>query len=267
MYKVLIIDDEYIIREGLKLTIDWASMGCKITGEAEDGDEGLEMVNSLKPDIVFTDIRMPGINGLEMISNIKKTKNSCKIIILTGFRDFEYAQEAVRLGAFRFILKPSKEEEIITAVNEAIEEIEEQKANERKLNSYKNKVAEYYVSEDPAEDSKDEKNKYSYIVKNALIYMKENYRNNISLQTVSEKLYISTWHLSKVLKKETDCTFIDLLNIIRIQEAKKLLEDPRYKVYEICELVGFTDAAYFVKLFKKTAGITPTEFRNNLKDN
>ena len=136
------------------------------------------------------------------------------------------------------------------------------------MNNYKNKVAEYYVLENPVANDNDEstKVKSSYLVKRALIYMKESYKSNISLQVVSDKLYISTWHLSKILKKETGSTFVDLLNSIRIQEAKKLLCEPQYKIYEVCELIGFSDAAYFVKLFKKLSGVTPTEYRNNLKE-
>jgi two-component system response regulator YesN len=265
MHKVLIIDDEYIIREGLKLTIDWAAIDCEIVGEAEDGDEGLKLFNSLKPDIIFTDIRMPGLNGLEMISHVNKTKQCCKIMILTGFRDFEYAQEAVRLGAFRFIVKPSKEEDIVNAVKDAIKEIKDLKNTEKMIKNYKNKAAEFYVLENKSMACSDETVKSSYLVSKAMNFMKENYKNNISLQTIADKLYISTWHLSKILKKETGSTFIDLLNSIRIQEAKKLLNEPQYKVYEICELVGFSDVAYFVKLFKKITNITPTEYRNHLK--
>lgn len=266
MYKVLIIDDEYIIREGLRLTINWDSMDCTIIGEADDGDTGLAMVSTLGPDIIFTDIRMPGLNGLEMIKLIKKTKQNCKIIILTGFRDFEYAQEAVRLGAFRFILKPSKEEELLEAVRDAITELEKQKLNEKLLDNFKNKLAEYYDIDNNQKETIDDSSKSTYLVKKAIAYMKEHYACNINLQVVSETLYISTWHLSKVLKKETGNTFIDLLNNIRIVEAKKLLAEPKYKIYEICELVGFSDVAYFVKLFKKIVGITPTEYRNNLKE-
>jgi len=84
----VVIDDEYIVREGLKRTIDWESIGCQVIGEAEDGDEGLKVIETKKPDIVITDIRMPGKDGLEMISCMKELKRDCKIIIKTGFRDF-----------------------------------------------------------------------------------------------------------------------------------------------------------------------------------
>jgi two-component system response regulator YesN len=130
MYKVLIIDDEEIIREGLKTVIDWDSLQCSVIGEAVDGDEGLAMFSSLKPHIVITDIRMPGLNGLEMISKLKEHKHECKIIILSGFRDFEYAKQAVNLGAFRFLLKPTNTKEIISSIEEAIIELKKVKSTE-----------------------------------------------------------------------------------------------------------------------------------------
>lgn len=262
MHRVLIIDDEFMIREGLKLTIDWQSMNCIIAGEAEDGDEGLKLIKELKPDIIITDIRMPGLSGLEMISKIKKEKKNCKIIILTGYRNFEYAQQAIRLGAFRLLLKPSKEEEILDALRDAIEELEQKNSDEKLLNNYKTKMEEFYDISNNKKETIQGTNKPSYLVKKAIDYMKENYSNNIGLQTVADKLYISTWYLSKLLKKETGSTFIDVLNNIRINESKRLLEDPKYKIYEICNIVGFTDTAYFVKLFKKISGITPTDYRN-----
>lgn len=264
MHSVLIIDDEFMIREGLRLTIDWESLNCTIAGEAEDGEEGLRLIKELHPDIIITDIRMPGLSGLEMIDEAKKSKHNSKVIILTGYRDFEYAQQAIRLGAYRFLLKPSKEEEILSALTDAIEELEIKKSDERLMHNYKAKMEEFYDITSNKKENMEDKNKSSYLVKKAITYMKENYNNNIGLQTVADKLYISTWHLSKLLKKETGSTFIDLLNNIRINESKKLLEDPKYKIYEICSIVGFSDTAYFVRLFKKICGVTPTDYRNTL---
>lgn len=263
MHSVLIIDDEFMIREGLRLTIDWESMNCGIIGEAEDGEEGLRLIQELKPDIIITDIRMPGLSGLEMIEKARNAKFNCKVIILTGYRDFEYAQKAIRLGAFRFLLKPSKEEELLDALRDAILELDAKKSNERLISSYRSKMEEFYEisSNQKVAPAPEDTSKSSYLVKKAIAYMKENYNHNISLQTVADHLYISTWHLSKLLKKETGNTFVDLLNNIRIQESKRLLEDPKYKIYEICNIVGFSDTAYFVKLFKKICSVTPTDYR------
>jgi two-component system, response regulator YesN len=269
MFKVLIIDDEKIIREGLRSAIDWEELDCKLVGEAEDGDQGVEMVRSLLPDIVFADIRMPGLNGLEMISKIKELKHECKIIILTGFREFEYAQQAVRLGAFRFLLKPTKKEELIIAVTDAIKEIKISRSEQKLFINLKKKVKEEYLTEEEAnkgdELTEEQGKKSKYLINKALNYMKANYANNLNLNIVSKELYISTWYLSKLLKKETGSTFIDLLNEIRIEEAKKLLTNPKYKIYEVAEMIGFEDVPYFTKLFKRITGLKPTDYKNKLK--
>lgn len=262
MFKVLIVDDEAIIREGLRSAIHWSSLDCEVIGEAEDGDDGLEMIKTLLPDIVFADIRMPGLNGLEMISKIKELNHCCKVIILTGFRDFEYAQEAVRLGAFRFLLKPSKTEELMLAIKEALKEIKKSRSENELLQHLKSKVKEHYgVNESHNEETEPSSNT-QYLAKKAIEYLKANYTKDLTLKSVSEELFISTWYLSKLLKKETGNTFTDLLNSIRIEEAKGLLKDRRYKVYEIANLVGFTDIPYFTKLFKKITNLSPMEYKN-----
>lgn len=272
MYKVLIIDDEEIIREGLKTVIDWDSLGCKVIGEASDGDEGLEMLSSMQPDIVITDIRMPGLNGLEMISKLKKHKHECKIIILSGFRDFEYAQQAVKLGAFRFLLKPTNTKEIIQSIEEAIIELKKLKSNEEIFKSLKKKVKEDYnlsdrvtITEDKSLNTNEKNSKF--LVVKALSFMKENVNMGLTLKDVSAHLFISTWYLSKLIKKETGSTFIDILSEIRIDEAKKLLVQPQYKIYEVSAMIGFTDVTYFNKLFKSITGLKPMEFRNDFFNN
>lgn len=124
MFKVLIVDDEFIIRKGLKNIIDWRGLGCEVCGEASDGIEGIRMIRELRPHILITDINMPEIDGLSMIKETKQLLPGSKIIILTGYRDFEYIQEAIRLGAFDYILKPSKIEDLTAIVNKAIAELQ-----------------------------------------------------------------------------------------------------------------------------------------------
>lgn len=125
MFKVLIVDDESVIRKGLKNIIDWKSLGCEVCGEAGDGIEGIRMIRELRPHIVITDINMPEIDGLTMIKDTKQLLPGSKIIILTGYRDFEYIQEAIRLGAFDYILKPSKIEDLTAIVNKATAELQQ----------------------------------------------------------------------------------------------------------------------------------------------
>lgn len=137
MYRILLVDDEAIIRKGLKNVIDWASMDCIVVGEASSGLEGMELIKALKPDIVITDIKMPGINGLEMIEKTKEIVPCCKIIILTGFRDFEYLQKSIKLGAFDYLLKPSKIEDITNIIKNAIISLNKSKEKEEEFNKLK----------------------------------------------------------------------------------------------------------------------------------
>ena len=121
MFKVLIIDDEPNIRKGLINIINWKKFQCEICGEASDGVEGLEKIEEYKPDVVFADINMPEINGLEMIKSAKQIVPNSKFIILSGYREFGYMQEAIKIGAFDYILKPSSIEDICEVVKRAVD--------------------------------------------------------------------------------------------------------------------------------------------------
>jgi two-component system response regulator YesN len=137
MFKVLIVDDESVIRKGLKNIIDWKSLGCEVCGEASDGIEGIRMIRELRPHILITDINMPEVDGLSMIKETKQLLPGSKIIILTGYRDFEYIQEAIRLGAFDYVLKPSKIEDLTAIVNKAIAELHKGCRLEEELSTLK----------------------------------------------------------------------------------------------------------------------------------
>ena len=127
MFKVMIIDDEPIIRKGIRNILNWKQFGCEICAEASDGEEGRILIEKYRPDILITDIRMPEVDGLKMINDVKDIIPDCKIIVLTGYRDFDYVQEALKLGVFDFVLKPSKIEDLTAIVQRAVEELKRQK--------------------------------------------------------------------------------------------------------------------------------------------
>jgi two-component system response regulator YesN len=126
MIKILIVDDEPIVREGLKTIINWETLGYKIIGEGIDGLDGLDKILSLKPDLVLMDIKMPGMYGIELIKEIKDRGYKGKIILLTGYSDFEYAQSAIKLGVSAYLLKPIDEEELINQLNKLYHEIQKE---------------------------------------------------------------------------------------------------------------------------------------------
>lgn len=262
MFSVLLIDDEVIIREGLRKMIPWEELGCEIVAEAEDGEQGLELIKEYVPDIIISDIRMPKKSGLEMIKEMRDINQDAQIIILTGFREFEYAQRAIQLGVLSLLLKPSKLTEIKASVEQAVKNLEIQYEKEEEYRKLKEKMKQYYLNETQGKIEENLEDRPQFIVNQAIEYIKEHYSEKLTLQTVADSLYVSTWHLCKVLKKETGTNFIDLLNEVRIKEAGNLLVTTNLRVYEIATKVGYTDTAYFSKMFKRITRLTPTEYRN-----
>ena len=116
MYKVMLVDDEPIIVEGLSRSIEWEKWNCEIVATAYDGVEGKKLIEEKRPDMVFMDICMPEMDGLSMIAAIHSEFPDLQVCVLTGYRDFEYAQEAIRLGVTRFLLKPSNMDELEEAI-------------------------------------------------------------------------------------------------------------------------------------------------------
>lgn len=252
MYKVVIIDDEPIIVEGISRIIPWKEKQCEIVAAAHDGVEGTQVIREFHPHIIITDIAMPGLDGLGMIAGLKSEFPDMQIIILTGFRNFDFAQKAIRLGVLRFLLKPSNLEELEEAITVACHNLLDKGIVPAKDVFMQN------------HEETDVKAANSFIVKTALDYIDENYARKLTLADVAEKAYVSQWHLSKLLNKHTGQNFSEILNRKRINEARRLLENPAYRIGEIAEMVGFIDLAHFSRVFKRQAGISANEYRNKI---
>ncbi len=238
--RVVLIDDEAIIVEGLQKVVKWDKYGCEVAGTAYDARKGAQLIREVRPDILFTDICMPGQNGLAMLAGLRSEFPEMQVTVLTGYRDFSYAQEAIRLGVTRFLLKPSKMSEIDEAMNAMTEKI-----GRKDVSSV-------------------DQNTGSFIVNQAVAYMDKHYTEKISLQDVAEICYVSQWHLSKLLNKYAGQSFYDILNGIRVNAAKELLRDPSLRIGDIGLMVGYTDTAHFAKIFKKVTGTSANEFRNQM---
>ncbi|MCR4650782.1 MAG: response regulator [Lachnospiraceae bacterium] len=256
MYKVVIVDDEPIIVQGLSKAIDWSKWNCEVVGSASDGIEGLKLVRHLLPNILISDISMPNLDGLGLIAAIKSEFPNMQVTILTGFRDFEYARSAIELGVTRFLLKPSKYNEL-----------------EEAIAVMTNKLAEMGISPDDEpilpdgldiSEDEDINSANSFIVNNAMEYIRAHYNEKLKLADVAEEIYVSQWHLSKLLNKYTGQNFSELINGIRIEHAKELLRDPSMKIYDVANEVGFVDLPHFSRVFKKIAGLSANEYRNSV---
>lgn len=246
MYRVVLIDDEKIIVDGLTRVIKWADYNCEVVGAAYDAAGGAALIRRLKPHIVFTDIKMPDQDGLTMLAGLKSEFPEMQIAVLTGYRDFNYAQEAIKLGVTRFLLKPSKMDELHEALS----------AMKERLDKLPPDAAA--GEDEPCLD----RHAGSFIVNQATAYIEEHYAQKLTLQEVADKCYVSPWHLSKLINKYTGNTFYELLNNVRIEKAKALLNDPKLKIGDIVDMVGYSDAAHFSRVFKRIVGVSANEYRN-----
>lgn len=248
MYKVVIVDDETIIVEGLRRVVDWGSFGCEVVSTASDAAEGARVIRACHPDILFTDIKMPNEDGLTMLAGLKAEFPNLQVTVLTGYRDFDYAQKAIHLGVCRFLLKPSRMDELEEAVRAMA-------ANLDRLGGTAPPSQE--TGEDPAADTAN-----SFVARQAQSYIAAHYAEKLSLQDVADHCYVSQWHLSKLLHKHLDQNFYDILNGVRIQKAKELLQEPSLRISDIAERVGYADTAHFSRVFKKSEGVSANEWRN-----
>ena len=244
MYRVVLVDDERLIVRGLSSVVPWEELGCEVAGTAYDGDTGLELIRQIRPDIVLTDIRMPNMDGLTMLAALHSEFPRMQMSVLTAYRDFDYARQAINLGVCRYLLKPSKMDELLEAVRQMVSRLQ---------------------AADSAEGgSETDSAAGNYIVQAALQYMREHCaEQHLSLNDVADHVYVIQWHLSKLLNRETGQSFFDLLGGMRIEQAKLLLTDPSLRIHEVSEASGYADVAHFSKSFKKIVGCTPGEYRNS----
>ncbi|HBK68054.1 MAG TPA: DNA-binding response regulator [Firmicutes bacterium] len=261
MHNVVVVEDEDIVRKGLVITTPWEDFDCKVIGEAENGLAGIELIFKLKPDIVFTDIRMSGMDGLTMIHNAQKKVNA-EYVIISGYNEFEYAKRAMTLGVKEFLVKPIDELELEKVLERLISEIKKkehleklrkgiQNIDDNKLLFFK----EYFSSSEGGRED---------YISEAVKYIRENFQKDISIKDVAEYLHISESYLSRLFKNETNYTFIEYLTNFRLKKTLELLRDKEVKIYEIASLVGYNDSRYFSGLFKRYLGMTPREFRDFL---
>ena len=243
MYRVILVDDEALILRGLSTVIPWAEMGCEVVGTATNGQAGLELIRKLKPDILFTDIRMPNMDGLTMLAALGSEFPRMQTAVLTAYRDFDYARQAITLGVCRYLLKPSNLNELKETLRIMVSRLDLLPA------------AEADVPDDASEAG-------NFIVNAALDYMRENcMQQHLSLSAVADHVYVSQWHLSKLLNRETGKSFFDLLGSMRIEKSKTLLRTPGMNIQDVAEQTGYTDVAHFSRTFKKLTGQTPGEYR------
>ncbi len=259
MHKVLIVEDEDIMRKGLMFMAKWQEVNCIVVGEAVNGQDGLEKIRKYQPDIVIVDINMPVMNGLEMLEKSIR-EYGYDAIIVSGYGEFEYARKGISLGITEYLLKPIDYPKLY----EAIQKIQAKRNADTKM---KNEIHQIDVEKKKfgilEYEERKTGNRYIDLM---LQTIHDKYPTRLALNDISEQCKISCTYLNVNFKNETGYTFNDYLNRYRIQKAVDLLRENQYKIYEIAEMVGFSDYKYFIKVFKKYTGCSPARFINENKN-
>jgi YesN/AraC family two-component response regulator len=257
MYKVLIVDDERIVREGISSVINWEEQGLTLLSTAKNGIEAYEIIKNDLPDIVITDIIMPGMNGLELIETASEEFKDITFIILSGHGEFDYASKAMEFGVKHYILKPCDENTIIPVLEKVKKEKDEKEKFLQNINYIKIEQKKYEATN---------KN-YGMVINDVVKCIENNIANeNLSLTWIAkEVLFMNEDYLGKLFYKKTNEKFSQYVMRIRIEKAKELIVDNDCKVYEVAEKSGFGDnTQYFSQVFKKHTGCTPSEYKKSI---
>jgi len=249
MHTLMIVDDEYNIREGLVNAVPWDSIGVKVVAQAQDGTEALDLARSTRPDVVITDISMDEMDGLEFAEALLAERPLTKVIILSGYSEFAYAQRAVALRVWAYLLKPVGPDELLEKVGAAIQGLELDRARARRW-------GEPTVEADlPPGRS---------VIRRAREYLEANYHDHeTSLESMADNLGLTPAYLSKLFKAETGQNYSDALAALRIEKAKELLLSTNLRSADVGARVGYQNPQYFATAFRKAAGVSPSEFREH----
>ena len=234
---VLLVDDEIMIREGFKRLFNWEEHGCQVVGEAADGMEALGKIDALRPDIVIMDINIPVMNGLKVIQTAQIKHPQMAFVIVSGYDDFSYCQQALRMQITDYILKPVNYEEFGVCIDNL------------KISLFRNQAA--------SEPEQQEERTITGLTR----YLQEHLSEEVSLSVLAEEFHLSAQYISQLFKSEIGVNFLAYLTNVRMEQAKKLLLSTSVSIAEVAQQSGYADYRVFTKVFKKSEGITPSQYR------
>lgn len=265
MKKILFVDDDEAIRFLVSCYSFWKDFDFQITGEASNGEDALRMLEGGAYDVVLADIRMPKMDGLQMAAKLREQGNRIHVVIASTYSDFRYAKQAMRLGVLDFIEKPLTEDKLLETLKLVRESLElGEKASDMDYTA-----AEFYeIRLSEASDIERESigKEYQVIREDRLVmeictFFLSRFKSGTVIEEAARSLGMNRDYLSRRFKQTTGRTPLEYLTSIRMEYAKKRLEDSMLKIYEISGELGYLTADHFTRVFKKYTGMTPNQYR------
>jgi two-component system response regulator YesN len=232
--RIVVVEDEIRSRHGLVELIQSIDPRCKVVGQAVNGQQGLQQLGALAPDAAFVDIRMPVMDGIEMIREARRLELKCDFVVVSAYAEFDYARQALLLGARDYLIKPLTLEDVEKVLSRLMPARE----------------AEVPPPQHPA-------------VRKALEMIRQNYAKRIGLEELSEQLQMTSEYLSYLFRRDVGVTFSTYLRNYRIERACELMKSGDASTYELAQSVGFSDAKYFCRVFRQVTGQSSGEYLKN----
>lgn len=250
MYRVMLVEDDDSTRYMYSKMKSWGKYGFQIVCEATNGRQAIEIIKNQDIDIIFTDIHMPFVNGIDMIKEIRKYYPKIQFVLVSACNEFEYVREGLRLGALDYIIKPMEEKNLSFVLKRAIEIFGELR---------KHRSSELLESVIPNKDCMSDS-----LVLNIGHFIEKHINENLVIDDVADEMCMNKDYLGKLIKRKTGISFRNFYNGIKIAYSKPLIQSGQYKIYEISEFLGYSSPDYFTQLFKNAVGMTPAEYRKKI---
>ncbi|ETT64335.1 MULTISPECIES: response regulator [Paenibacillus] len=252
---ILIVDDEPRTRQGIKQTLEVWAAGRYIVETCDNGVEARERLRQERVHLLITDVRMPEVSGLDLIHSLQEAPRKPVIIVISGYAEFDYVQQAMRLGAVNYLLKPLDKSELLTVVEDALKREEEQQRHVKLEKLVDHKLLEI----DPEQAGMGQP------VKEAIAYVEQHLHEQLTMAEVAGMIHLNASYFSVLFKEQAGVSFTEYLSRLRIQRAKELLLQTALPVGEIGERVGYRTDKYFIKVFKSLEAISPSRYRQQMK--
>lgn len=258
---LLIAEDEHMLRNGLA-SLGWAAQGITLLPTAKNGLQAVEIATEHTVDILLSDIRMPGLSGMEVAQFVRDRYPGAEIIFLSGYEEFDYAKKAISLHPNNYILKPAMPQDVLRAVGAAKDKILQHRREEEAKRQMEmelqnlSKVASVTqkLTDEPGIPTEED-------ITQVVSYIRKHYQEPLNLAALAEEFHFNPVYLSRLIKKKSGHTFTELLTSIRMYHAARLLRDTVLKNGEICTQIGMGDERYFSQVFLRTYGGSPQQYR------
>lgn len=241
MYSFIFIDDENLMRDFFRDVLDFSEYNFELSAVFSSAEKALLwLAEHPQTNAVITDIRMGNMSGLDFCEKIREYNKDILLVVLSGYKEFDYARRALRSNVFDYLSKPLMYEDLTSLF-------------ERMRQTLDKTSLAPALSEKPVA--------FSSMIDKIKTYMEQNYDKEVSLESVSSYVGMNASYLSRFFKQQTGSNFLDYLSSIRMQKATEYLTDPSYRLLDICYLVGYKSPNHFNKIFRQYYSCTPAEYR------